>query len=104
MIEKLNPEQLYKRCNPDELFAFNTTNEIADFKGTIGQEKALRAMDFGLTMDSKGFNIFALGENGTGKMSTIMNILQERALQEKVQGDWCYVYNFKNPGGVYFLV
>ncbi len=97
MIEKLNPEQLYKRCNPDELFAFNTTNEIADFKGTIGQEKALRAMDFGLTMDSKGFNIFALGENGTGKMSTIMNILQERALQEKVPGDWCYVYNFKNP-------
>ena len=96
MITRLSPEELYKRCDPD-LFLFNTTDEITDFKGTIGQEKALRAMDFGLTMDSKGFNIFALGESGTGKMSTIMTLLKEKALQEMVPDDWCYVYNFKNP-------
>jgi lon-related putative ATP-dependent protease len=96
MINKLSPEELFKRCDPN-IFTFNTTNEINDFKGTIGQEKALRAMDFGLTMDSKGFNIFALGESGTGKMSTILTLLKEKASQEKVPDDWCYVFNFKNP-------
>ncbi len=96
MITRLSPEELYKRCDPGQ-FSFNTTDEINNFKGTIGQEKALRAMDFGLTMDSKGFNIFALGENGTGKMSTIMTLLKDKASQEKVPDDWCYVYNFKNP-------
>jgi len=96
MITRLSPEELYKRCDPGQ-FSFNTTDEINNFKGTIGQEKALRAMDFGLTMDSKGFNIFALGENGTGKMSTIMTLLKDKASQEKVPDDWCCVYNFKNP-------
>jgi lon-related putative ATP-dependent protease len=96
MITKLSPEELYKRCDPD-MFSFDTTDEIDDFKVTIGQEKAMRAMDFGLTMDSKGFNIFALGENGTGKMSTIMTLLKDKASQEKIPDDWCYVYNFKNP-------
>jgi lon-related putative ATP-dependent protease len=96
MIIKLSPEELYKHCDPG-LFTFNTTDEISNSKGTIGQEKALRAMDFGLTMDSKGFNIFALGENGTGKMSTIMTLLKDKALHERVPDDWCYVYNFKNP-------
>jgi lon-related putative ATP-dependent protease len=96
MMARLSPEELYKRCDPD-LFTFNTTDEISDSKETIGQEKAMRALDFGLTMDSKGFNIFALGESGTGKMSTIMALLKEKASQERVPEDWCYVYNFKNP-------
>jgi DNA replication protein DnaC len=71
MIRKLNPEQLYNRCDAGS-FVFQTTSEIEDFGGTISQEKALRALDFGLAMNSSGFNIFVLGETGTGKMSTVM--------------------------------
>ncbi|HBA53905.1 MAG TPA: hypothetical protein DCZ04_05460, partial [Syntrophorhabdus aromaticivorans] len=44
----------------------------------------MRALDFGLSMDSSGFNIFALGETGTGKMTTVMTALKEKASGEKV--------------------
>ncbi len=96
MLERLNHEQLYKCCEPD-IFPFSTTEEVKEFDGTIGQEKALRSIDFGLGLTSKGFNIYALGEAGTGKMRTINAALDERARKEKVPGDWCYVYNFKDP-------
>jgi lon-related putative ATP-dependent protease len=79
------------------MFTFNTTDDIQGIPGTIGQEKAIRALDFGLSMDSSGFNIFALGETGTGKMTTVMTALKEKAANEKVPQDWCYVYNFKDP-------
>ncbi len=96
MINKLNPDELYARCDP-AVFGFNTTDELSDLVGTIGQEKALRAIDFGLNMDSAGFNIFALGQTGTGRTSTIMTLVKEKASKEPVPDDWCYVYNFKNP-------
>ncbi len=96
MTKKLEPDELYKKCDPN-MFAFNTTEDISGIPGTIGQEKALKALDFGLSMDSTGFNIFALGESGTGKMTTIMTTLKEKALREVVPQDWCYVYNFKDP-------
>jgi len=94
--QKLSPEELYKRCDPN-LFAFRTTGEITEFMRTIGQEKALNALDFGLNMDSNGFNIFAIGESGTGKMTTVMAKLNAKASEEDAPPDWCYVYNFKDP-------
>jgi lon-related putative ATP-dependent protease len=96
MVTKLKPEELYKCCEPD-FFKFKTTEDIGKLEGTIGQERALKSMDFGLSLTSKGFNIFVLGESGTGRMRTVRTLLQERALKEDVPPDWCYVYNFKNP-------
>ncbi len=96
MITKLKADDLYKRCDP-KTFSFNTTEDITQLSGLIGQEKALKSLDFGLGMDSDGFNIFAIGESGTGKMTTIMSMLNEKAAQENPPADWCYVYNFKDP-------
>jgi lon-related putative ATP-dependent protease len=79
------------------MFTFKTTEDIPGIPGTIGQEKALKALDFGLSVDSTGYNIFALGDSGTGKMTTIMAALKEKAAKETVPQDWCYVYNFKDP-------
>ncbi len=95
MAFSLKPEELYKRCDPD-IFTFNTTEDIGKFDETIGQQRALKAIDFGLNLDNKGFNIFVLGENGTGRLRTIKALLTEKATKEKVPDDWCYVYNFKN--------
>lgn len=96
MTVSIKPEELYKCCNTD-IFKFNTTEDIDIFEETIGQEKALRAIDFGLNLNSKGFNIFALGENGTGRMRTIRTLLLRKAAKEDAPNDWCYVYNFKDP-------
>ncbi len=96
MPEKLNVNELYRFCNPD-IFTFHTTNDLPDLKETIGQERALHALDFGLSLDSTGFNIFILGEHGTGKMTTVRSFLSQKAMGEPVPKDWCYVYNFKDP-------
>ncbi|MBI5026992.1 MAG: AAA family ATPase [Nitrospirae bacterium] len=96
MLKKVNVNELYRCCEPSE-FIFHTTDEIPPLEGTIGQERALRSLDFGLGMDSHGFNIYILGESGTGKMTTIKAILSEMAKAEPVPNDLCYVYNFKNP-------
>jgi len=94
--QKLKTDELYKRCDPDA-FPFTTTGEVTEVLRTIGQEKALSALDFGLNMDSSGFNIFAIGESGTGKMTTVMTMLNAKASEESAPPDWCYVYNFKDP-------
>jgi len=96
MPDRLSINELYKCCDPN-IFKFNTTDDLPSFEGTIGQERALKALDFGISLENAGFNIFILGENGTGKMSTIKSILTKRSLNEPVPSDWCYVYNFKDP-------
>ena len=96
MPNSLTFDKLYRFCDPD-IFTFNTTNDLPDVKETIGQERALHALDFGLSFDSTGFNIFILGEHGTGKMTTVKSFLSRKAMTEPVPRDWCYVYNFKDP-------
>jgi len=96
MQKKLTPDELYARCDPKRL-GFELTSEISPTVGTIGQERAMEAIDFGLSLESKGFNIYALGESGTGKLTSIKNKINALAEQEPVPPDWCYVYNFKEP-------
>jgi lon-related putative ATP-dependent protease len=96
MLKKVTNDELYRCCDSSE-FTFKTTDDIKPLKETIGQERALRALDFGLGIESHGFNIYILGESGTGKMTTIKATLEEKAKNEPVPNDLCYVYNFDNP-------
>ena len=96
MHKPLGGDELYRCCDP-KLFSFNTTDDLPALSETIGQERALRSIDFGLNLAETGFNIYMLGENGTGKMTTIKSLLSKKAAEEQVPVDWCYVYNFKEP-------
>ncbi len=96
MTQSLAVDDLYRRCDT-ALFGFRTTDELPPFEGTIGQDRALSAIDFGLSLESKGFNIYVLGDSGTGKTSTIRTLLSKKAAEEPTPPDWCYVYNFKDP-------
>ena len=96
MILKLTSQDVYKKCN-DSIFKFETTMEEQPLSGTIGQTRAIASLDFGLNMTAKGFNIYALGPEGTGKMRSIRTLLAEKRKNEPVPPDWCYLYNFKKP-------
>lgn len=89
-------ENLRWVCDP-EMLDFSTTNDLPELEGTIGQERALRSIDFSLGMTEGGFNLYISGEAGTGRTSSIMNLLKKRAREEPAPSDWCYVYNFKSP-------
>lgn len=88
-------KRLKKRCS-EKLFNFKTTLDIKDDLGIIGQERAMRAIKSGLSINKKGYNIFASGLVGTGKNSYSEIIANEFSNTKEAPCDWCYVYNFKN--------
>ena len=95
MVESLESLQLYHACDTS-LFSFKTTKELEPLEHPIGQESALKAVDFGTNIQQDGYNLYAMGPSGSGKHSTIMAFLEARAKSEATPSDWCYVNNFKN--------
>ena len=95
-IKKLAPEQL-RRSFSAKALPFKTTDDISPLEGIIGQERALKALELGLEIDSNGYNIFATGTAGTGRTTIIKKILKDYARKQKAPDDWCYVYNFSDP-------
>lgn len=93
---KVKAKDLRKNCSPS-IFKFKTTAEIKPVKGIIGQERAVRSMDFGLDIDNDGYNIYLSGAFGTGKTTLAREMLEKKARRKKVPEDWCYVHNFKQP-------
>jgi lon-related putative ATP-dependent protease len=92
----LSPEQLCAPCDPDQ-FTFDTTNELEDIEGVIGQARALAAVHFGVGMKSDGFNLYVLGPPGTGKHTAVQHYLTTLAARDGSPPDWVYVNNFKDP-------
>lgn len=95
-MEKLGPEKLRKVC-PIEVIPCASSMELEPPAEIIGQERAVRALNFGLGIDKKGFNIFVAGLPGTGRTTAVLSFLEKLAAQKPVPPDWCYVYNFKDP-------
>lgn len=92
---KLPAQALRWSCDPKQ-FSFKTTAQLPDLVDAVGQERALRSIDFGLGVRGTGFNLYISGQTGTGRTSTIRNLLKQRAKNEPVPNDWLYVYNFKD--------
>ena len=93
---ELGPEELVWRQDESGL-AFSSTEAVDGHKGTIGQERALRALDFGLGIKSFGYNMYVMGMPGTGKMTTVMGVLAKKALEGPQPSDWLYVADFGKP-------
>lgn len=98
MINRLKVpiDSLCYRCDEKE-FSFVTTEEVAPLEGIIGQERAARALHFGLRVKGSGYNIYVAGPNGTGKSTYVFSEVTKLAAGQPSPGDWCYVYNFSHP-------
>ncbi|HEX3724418.1 MAG TPA: ATP-binding protein, partial [Nitrolancea sp.] len=93
---RVAPEKLRRRMDPDEL-PFQTTAEVVPLDGTIGQPRAIDAIEFGLEIESHGYNLFLSGSPGSGRESTILDFLKDLARQQPPPSDWVYVHNFVDP-------
>ncbi len=82
---------------------FASTAELPELDVIIGQERATQAIEFGLNIESFGYNIYAMGPAGAGKTTTIMRYLQHKAKERPVPDDWAYVYNFQDPDSPHAL-
>ncbi len=87
---------LHAACDPAGL-GFETTDQLEPLVGTLGQDEALKALEFGLAMRDPAFNIFVLGPDGSGRTSAVRRTLKERAAAEPTPSDSCYVFDFDAP-------
>ncbi len=89
-------KKLKYTCNPD-IFNFETTDELnTNYKG-VGQERGIKSLEFGLRVDTNGYNLYLEGPTGSGKTTYTRNYLKKLSKSKKTPPDWCYIYNFDNP-------
>jgi lon-related putative ATP-dependent protease len=94
-IEPLSPRTLRRDCDPAS-FDFETTADLADVPGIIGQARVEEAVRFAMGIRRYGYNLFALGPSGMGKHSFVRAFLEDRAAEAPPPSDWCYVNNFQD--------
>ncbi|MBZ5621932.1 MAG: AAA family ATPase [Acidobacteriia bacterium] len=94
-VVELSAGHLRRVCDPASL-GFETTADLPRLNEVLGQPRAVSALAFGTSIASQGFNLFALGQPGSGKTTLIRDYLEHRSETQPVPPDLCYVYNFNN--------
>lgn len=94
---ELTADQLRKTVDPKAL-GFSDTSELLD-QGMpwIGQERAKKAAQFGMGMTEPDYNLFVLGEVGSGRTTLLSQMMHAQAEQRPVPPDLCYLHNFDEP-------
>jgi len=95
MITELPVERLRRVCDPMTIPCF-TSEEMQSLETIVGQERAVRALHFGLDIKERGFNIYVAGRPGTGRTTAVKQFLEEIAEDKPVPQDWVYVNNFRD--------
>ena len=93
---RLAPEALTRPFSPDQ-FNFVSTDDLEPFRGVLGQERAVEALQFGVAMPRPGYNVFVMGEPGTGRFSFVKRYLKAEAKRLETPADQVYVNHFDEP-------
>ncbi|WP_394560659.1 Lon protease family protein [Aquipseudomonas alcaligenes] len=91
---RLAPDALTRPCAPDQ-FNFTTTDDLEPFRGVLGQERAVEALQFGVAMPRPGYNVYVMGEPGTGRFSFVQRYLKAEAKRQATPVDRVYVNHFE---------
>lgn len=92
---ELKASHIRRSCEPETL-GFESTEELEPLHfGLAVQKRALDAIDLGLGLHTRGYNIFVLGEPDGGKTSTVRLLLERRAAKERTPRDLCYLHDFR---------
>jgi lon-related putative ATP-dependent protease len=92
----LAPEQLCRRCDPSAL-GFETTETAQPLTEPLGQQRAVDALELGVSMKHPGYHVFAMGPSAMGKRTVVERVLRARAEKEPVPSDWVYLHDFTDP-------
>lgn len=95
MPTPLPPEQLYAVCDPSTL-GFSSTDELPELDSALIHPRAVGAMHLGLDIPHEGYNLFVLGETGSGRHAIIHQLLEAERRHGTPPADWCYVNDFSH--------
>lgn len=93
---ELSAEHLRLRTDPDSI-GFASSEQAPPLGRIIGQERAVRAIEFGVEMPGDQYNIAVVGPPGSGRASVAEQYLRQQACRRPVPPQWCYVNNFDDP-------
>ena len=96
-VNRVPPANLRIRIAPESLGFADTSELTQQPLPWIGQERAERAARFGLGLDQPGYNLFVLGEIGSGRASLLKQMMASVASSRAVPPDLCYLHNFDVP-------
>jgi predicted ATP-dependent protease len=92
----LTPRQLCRECDPETL-GFTTTDELQVPRDLNLQTRAAEALRFGLGIQRRGYNLYVMGEPGSGRHDLVLQELRGRVRNEPAGDDLCVVRNFHDP-------
>ena len=93
--DPLSADRVRRRCDPATLSIAPSGEMLGG--SMLGQDRAVGAIDLGVSIRERGFNIFAAGPPGLGKMTAVLQRLERAAASRPTPDDWCYVHNFLDP-------
>jgi lon-related putative ATP-dependent protease len=96
MSTELSPQALHRCCDPSTV-PFDSTAQHAATLAIVGQDRAVEALRFAIGMRRAGYNVFALGPPGLGKVTLVQQLLGQDASRRPVPSDWIYVVDFARP-------
>lgn len=101
-LAPLAPEALYTACNPADL-EFDSTEALPDVDTAVIHARAVEALHLGLDIHQPGYNLFVLGESGSGRHAIVEQLLNEARKDGEPPADWCYVHNFTTSSRSHLL-
>ncbi|WP_457756201.1 Lon protease family protein [Thermodesulfatator indicus] len=99
-VKTLKPEEVRLTVAPSDLkvTSFEELLETLETeKPIMAQERAIRALDFGLNFEDLDFHMYVAGTPELGTSYITRALVESQARERPTPSDWCYVYNFKDP-------
>jgi lon-related putative ATP-dependent protease len=95
VVSEVPVSELRRTCDPRSL-ACDTSADLVPLEAIIGQDRAVRSLQFGLEIKEVGFNVYVAGVPGTGRTTATRRFLENIAKAKPVPPDWCYVTDFRD--------
>ncbi|MFC3851842.1 Lon protease family protein [Salinispirillum marinum] len=102
MTQLVSSDQLRARVDLSYL-NFTTTADLEGASGFLGQPRAKEALEFGINMQATGYNLYVMGETGTGRQSLVSSYVREVANRRTPPNDLCYINNFERTRDPFVL-
>lgn len=77
--------------------SYLTIETSADLEGEssfLGQPRAKKSLEFGIAMRGSGYNLYVMGDTGTGRQSLVSKYVKELADTQQAPSEWAYINNF----------
>jgi len=96
-VNHISVSELRLTISPAALGFTDTSELVTQALPWIGQERAQTAARFGLEMAQANYNLFVIGEEGSGRSTLLQEMMHNVAATRAVPPDLCYLHNFDTP-------